>query len=60
MEVWRKSKRSDANYGCVEIAPGFDAVYIRDSKHPTGPIFELSLHQWGALLSGIKRGELDG
>lgn len=60
MKVWRKSKRSGANYGCVEIAPGFDAVYIRDSKRPRGPIFEVSQRQWDELLSNIKRGELDG
>jgi hypothetical protein len=59
MKVWRKSKRS-ANYNCVEVAPGFDAVYLRDSKHPHGPIFEFSPDQWAAILSGIKHGKFDG
>ncbi|MDL4815572.1 DUF397 domain-containing protein [Actinomadura opuntiae] len=37
--AWRKSTRSASNGGnCVELADVVDAVAVRDSKDPDGPV----------------------
>ncbi|GAA4223587.1 hypothetical protein GCM10022254_01010 [Actinomadura meridiana] len=39
MTKWRKSSYSDNHQGaCVELAGAKDAVAIRDSKDPGGPV----------------------
>ena len=35
---WRTSSRSSGGANCVQVAVRADAVGVRDSKHPTGPI----------------------
>jgi hypothetical protein len=39
-QSWRKSSFSLANGDCVEVAVTADAVAVRDSKNPAGPMLE--------------------
>lgn len=36
--VWRKSRKSQDNGGCVEVADLREYVAVRDSKDPNGPV----------------------
>lgn len=54
---WRKSRRSMAGgNNCVEVRIDDDAVNVRDSKNPTGPILRFSIGQWASLLAMIRNG----
>ncbi|RAY14934.1 DUF397 domain-containing protein [Actinomadura craniellae] len=59
--VWRRSRRSLGNNdNCVEVAAlAAEAVAIRDSKDPAGPVHLVSTGAFGALLTSIKSGDLD-
>jgi Domain of unknown function (DUF397) len=56
---WRKSTYSAGNGACVEIAEGPDGVAVRDSKHPDGPMIEVTRAEWRAFVDAVKRGEFD-
>ncbi len=55
---WRKSVRSKDG-DCVEVAYTAEAVYVRDSKDPGGPVLRLDPAAWRDLLDRIRGGELD-
>jgi hypothetical protein len=58
--VWRKSKASNAAQGeCVEIAFADDAVLVRHSQDPSGPVLSFSYPEWKAFLAGARDGEFD-
>lgn len=63
--VWRRSNRSAAQGQCVEVAIIQDAVLMRDSKHPDGPVLRFTYAEWRAFLggeedaSGARGGEFD-
>ena len=57
--IWRKSRRTQANGQCVELADLSDRVAVRDSKDPSGPVLLFGSAGWGTFLGSIKRGELD-
>jgi hypothetical protein len=57
--VWRKSKASNANGECLEVAFADTAVLIRHSHHPTGPMLSFSHAEWKAFLAGARDGEFD-
>jgi hypothetical protein len=40
--VWVKSTRSGSNGQCTEVRDGGDAVDVRDSKNPDGPVLTFS------------------
>lgn len=58
---WRKSSRSGGGAGnnCVEVAPMPEAVAVRDSKDPTGPVLDVESRSWTAFLTGLRAGTLD-
>ncbi|MFF7837475.1 DUF397 domain-containing protein [Streptomyces ossamyceticus] len=49
--AWFKSSYSGAEGGqCVEVAATADAIWVRDSKHPTGPVLAVAPEAWSGLL----------
>ncbi|MFE7562585.1 DUF397 domain-containing protein [Kitasatospora sp. NPDC057500] len=55
---WRKSSYSGAQSNCVEVAGGVaDAVPVRDSKDPGGPVLLFAADAWASFLAGVKGGE---
>jgi uncharacterized protein DUF397 len=59
--TWRKSSFSGGNGGaCVEVAiipgaaAGGEAVALRDSKDPAGPVLVFTPAEWLAFLSGVR------
>jgi hypothetical protein len=48
--TWRKSSFSDATGECVEVAHRTEAVGVRDSKNPSGPVLAIDPSGWSALL----------
>jgi hypothetical protein len=65
--LWHKSSHSNGTGGsCVETtvltgytASGSDAIAVRDSKDPRGPVLVFTEVEWCALTARIKNGELD-
>ncbi len=58
-DVWRKSKESNAGNECVEVRFAGDAVLVRHSQAPSGPVLSFSLAEWNAFLVGARNGEFD-
>jgi hypothetical protein len=52
--AWRKSSRSHPN-NCVELAWPGDAILVRDSKNPTGPMLMFEHSRFGRLLASFGR-----
>jgi Domain of unknown function (DUF397) len=52
---WRTSSYCAQCHCCVEVAPGPDAVLIRDSKHRTGPALTIPPTAWHAFLTTLTR-----
>ena len=60
--VWRKSSHSGSNGGdCVEVADISldDAVAVRDSKNPDGPVLVLEPAGWRGFITEVKAGRHD-
>jgi hypothetical protein len=54
-----KSSRSSGDGQCVEMADLGDAVAVRDSKDPNGPVLLFTPGEWAAFLTGARDGEFD-
>lgn len=55
---WHQSSLCGTN-ACVEVAKDFDAVYLRDAKHPGGPHLTISPGAWQAFIRTVKTGRYD-
>lgn len=57
---WVKSSLSFSNGNCIEVTelPG-DAVGVRNSRDPDGPVLKFTRGEWDAFLGGARRGEFD-
>jgi hypothetical protein len=55
--TWRTSSYSGSNGGnCIEVATTADAVAIRDSKDPRGPVLSLAPQDWKRFAELVKSG----
>ncbi|HXT45973.1 MAG TPA: DUF397 domain-containing protein [Pseudonocardiaceae bacterium] len=52
--MWKKSSASGANGACVEVAQEQRVVFVRDSKHPQGPVLAFPMTEWNVVISGIR------
>jgi len=50
---WRTSSYSGGSGNCVEVAPTPDAVLVRDSKDPYGPVLAVPRTAWRAFLTTL-------
>ena len=58
--TWRKSRRSNSQGNCVELAELTDGgVAMRNSRHPHGPALVYTRAEVEALILGAKDGDFD-
>jgi hypothetical protein len=52
---WRKASYSSGNGGnCTEVAAVRDAVLVRDSKDPGGPVLGFGREAWEAFAASVR------
>lgn len=55
--TWRTSSYSGSNGGnCIEVAATPDAVAVRDSKDPHGPVLAFGPQDWQRFADQVKAG----
>ena len=58
--TWQKSKHSNPNGACVEVAHLENGeIAVRNSRFPTGPALVYTQAEIAAFLAGAKDGEFD-
>ncbi|MFF8031894.1 MULTISPECIES: DUF397 domain-containing protein [unclassified Streptomyces] len=57
---WIKSRHSNAEGNCVEVAPlAGGGIAVRNSRDPDGPALVYTSAELAAFLAGAKDGEFD-
>jgi len=56
---WIKATASSQGGDCVEMRRHDDAVEVRDSKDPAGPVLRFTAREFAAWLDGAKHAEFD-
>jgi len=56
---WIKATASDSGGNCVELRRHGDAVEVRDSKDPEGPVLRFTPSELAAWLDGARKHEFD-
>lgn len=58
--IWRKSRRSNSQGNCVELAslPG-GMIAMRNSRHPGGPALIYTRAEIDAFIAGARDGDFD-
>ncbi|MEU3841399.1 DUF397 domain-containing protein [Streptomyces sp. NPDC028635] len=57
---WMKSRHSNAEGNCVEVAPLVEGgIAMRNSRDPDGPALIYTASEMAAFLAGAKDGEFD-
>jgi uncharacterized protein DUF397 len=52
---WRKSSYSGTAGNCIEVTNlGDEALAVRNSKDPTGPLLTFTIDQWSAFTLTVK------
>ncbi len=58
--VWHKSRHSNPNGSCLEVAELPDGeIAVRNSRHPAGPALIYTPAEMTAFIRGAKDGEFD-
>jgi len=58
--TWQKSKHSNPNGACVEVAHLANGeIAVRNSRFPAGPALVYTHEEIAAFLAGAKDGEFD-
>ncbi|HLI38972.1 MAG TPA: DUF397 domain-containing protein [Streptosporangiaceae bacterium] len=58
--AWRKSRRSNSQGACVEMARiDGETVAVRNSRDPHGPALIYPREAVAALIAGLREGEFD-
>ena len=58
-ERWRKSTYSSESANCVEVAHTDTEVWLRDSKHPHGPVLQFDPDVWRRFVQDVSAGLFD-
>ncbi len=58
--IWRKSRSSNSQGNCVELAglPG-GVIAVRNSRHPSGPALIYTRAEIDAFIKGARDGDFD-
>lgn len=56
--LWRISSQSGLS-NCVQVRHGVDAVQVRNSREPGGPVLTFTAAEWVAFIAGARLGEFD-
>ena len=56
---WIKASASDSSGTCVQMRRNGDAVEVRDSKDPDGPVLRFTTAELSAWIDGATKGEFD-
>ncbi|MDG9727442.1 MULTISPECIES: DUF397 domain-containing protein [unclassified Streptomyces] len=56
---WTKSRHSNAEGNCVEVASVDGGIAMRNSRDPDGPALVYTPAEVAAFLAGAKDGEFD-
>jgi Domain of unknown function (DUF397) len=54
IDAWRTSSYSKANGNCLEAGQGRDAIGLRDTNDPDGPVLTFSAGTWRAFIARLK------